>query len=118
MVDRFNALVDRNSMVFDFEAWFNDYTAFDRSWEVNENTWNSILSKRIEKIKEITMLSEQYKFKIGIDVGYSLLEYIRELRVENFVNVFIDYRKARERWSNFIGGIDNLGNGSNYLRRR
>ena len=37
MVDRFNALADRNS--FDFEAWFNDRIEPDRSWEVDENTW-------------------------------------------------------------------------------
>ena len=37
MVERFNALADRNS--FDFEAWFNDRIEPDRSWKVDENTW-------------------------------------------------------------------------------
>ena len=37
MVERFNALADRNS--FNFEAWFNDRIEPDRSWEVDENTW-------------------------------------------------------------------------------
>src|SRR5512141_2927418 len=37
MVERYNALADRNS--FDFEAWFNDRIEPDRSWEVDENTW-------------------------------------------------------------------------------
>jgi len=37
MVERFNALADRN--FFNFEAWFNDRIEPDRSWEVDENTW-------------------------------------------------------------------------------
>lgn len=37
MVERFNALVDREA--FTFEAWFNDRTHSDRSWEVNEASW-------------------------------------------------------------------------------
>jgi glycosyltransferase involved in cell wall biosynthesis len=37
MVERLNALADRNS--FNFEAWFNDRIEPDRSWEVDENTW-------------------------------------------------------------------------------
>jgi len=37
MVDRFNALADRGS--FEFEAWFNERNAPDRSWIVDESTW-------------------------------------------------------------------------------
>jgi glycosyltransferase involved in cell wall biosynthesis len=37
MVDRFNAVADRDA--FGFEAWFNDRIEGDRSWEVNEATW-------------------------------------------------------------------------------
>ena len=37
MVERFNALADRNA--FEFEAWFNDRVEVDRSWEVNEASW-------------------------------------------------------------------------------
>jgi len=37
MVERFNALVDYGNL--DFEAWFNDRIASERSWEVNEATW-------------------------------------------------------------------------------
>jgi glycosyltransferase involved in cell wall biosynthesis len=37
MVERFNALADRGS--FDFEAWFNDRTEPDRSWDVDEKAW-------------------------------------------------------------------------------
>jgi glycosyltransferase involved in cell wall biosynthesis len=37
MVERFNALVDKAS--FDFEVWFNDRVAPDRSWEVDERNW-------------------------------------------------------------------------------
>ena len=37
MVERFNALADRNA--FEFEAWFNDRIHSDRSWEVSEETW-------------------------------------------------------------------------------
>jgi len=37
MVDRFNALAERSSI--DFCAWFNDRTAEDRSWTVDESTW-------------------------------------------------------------------------------
>ena len=34
MVERFNALADRNP--FEFEAWFNDRIESDRSWDVDE----------------------------------------------------------------------------------
>jgi glycosyltransferase involved in cell wall biosynthesis len=37
MVERFNALAER--ACFDFEAWFNDRTQPDRSWDVAESTW-------------------------------------------------------------------------------
>lgn len=37
MVERFNALADRRT--FEFEAWFNDRLAADRSWDVDEETW-------------------------------------------------------------------------------
>ena len=37
MVERFNALADRNA--FEFEAWFNDRIEADRSWEVDEASW-------------------------------------------------------------------------------
>lgn len=37
MVERFNALADRD--VFDFEAWFNDRIEPDRSWDVEEASW-------------------------------------------------------------------------------
>lgn len=37
VVERFNALVDRDK--FDFEAWFNDRINADRSWTVDESTW-------------------------------------------------------------------------------
>lgn len=37
MVDRFNALADRNNM--EFQAWFNDRTHSDRSWGVEESAW-------------------------------------------------------------------------------
>jgi len=37
MVERFNALADRGN--FEFEAWFNDRTHVDRSWNVDEERW-------------------------------------------------------------------------------
>lgn len=37
MVERFNALADRDA--FEFEAWFNDRIQADRSWEVDEASW-------------------------------------------------------------------------------
>lgn len=37
MVDRFNAVADRDA--FDFEAWFNDRTEPDRTWLVDESSW-------------------------------------------------------------------------------
>ncbi|MEN6482213.1 MAG: glycosyltransferase, partial [Anaerolineaceae bacterium] len=37
MVERFNALFDHGNL--DFEAWFNDRVAADRSWEINESVW-------------------------------------------------------------------------------
>jgi len=37
MVERFNALEKRGNM--DFEAWFNDRTESDRSWDINESDW-------------------------------------------------------------------------------
>ena len=37
MVERFNALADRDA--FEFEAWFNDRLEVDRSWEVSESAW-------------------------------------------------------------------------------
>ena len=37
MVERFNALVDRD--VFEFEAWFNARITPDRSWNVDESSW-------------------------------------------------------------------------------
>lgn len=37
MVERFNALADRDA--FTFEAWFNDRIYSHRSWEVDEPTW-------------------------------------------------------------------------------
>ncbi|MCK5857889.1 MAG: glycosyltransferase family 4 protein [Abyssibacter sp.] len=37
MVERFNALADRNA--FEFEAWFNDRIHSDRSWAVDETAW-------------------------------------------------------------------------------
>jgi glycosyltransferase involved in cell wall biosynthesis len=37
IVERFNALVDRDA--FEFEAWFNDRIASDRSWVVEEANW-------------------------------------------------------------------------------
>lgn len=38
MVDRFNALADRNNI--EFQAWFNDRTNSDRSWDVDESNWH------------------------------------------------------------------------------
>ena len=38
MVDRFNAVAARANM--DFEAWFSARTEDDRSWSVNEESWN------------------------------------------------------------------------------
>ena len=37
MVERFNALVERGNL--EFEAWFNDRIEFDRSWIVDETSW-------------------------------------------------------------------------------
>lgn len=37
MVERFNALADRDAFVF--EAWFNDRIESDRSWHVDEASW-------------------------------------------------------------------------------
>ena len=37
MVERFNALADRDA--FAFEAWFNDRIESDRSWHVDEASW-------------------------------------------------------------------------------
>lgn len=37
MVERFNALADRDP--FEFEAWFNDRIQSDRSWAVDEAAW-------------------------------------------------------------------------------
>jgi len=37
MVERFNAVEARGA--FEFEAWFNDRTETDRSWEVKESDW-------------------------------------------------------------------------------
>ncbi|MGB4781512.1 MAG: glycosyltransferase family 4 protein [Candidatus Methylomirabilis sp.] len=37
MVERFNALADRDA--FEFEAWFNDRIHSDRSWTVDEAAW-------------------------------------------------------------------------------
>jgi glycosyltransferase involved in cell wall biosynthesis len=37
MVARFNALAQRGNV--DFQAWFNDRTAPDRSWDVDESAW-------------------------------------------------------------------------------
>ena len=37
MVERFNALADRDA--FEFEAWFNDRIEADRSWAVDEAAW-------------------------------------------------------------------------------
>ena len=37
VVERFNALADRDA--FDFEAWFNDRTLGHRNWDVDESTW-------------------------------------------------------------------------------
>lgn len=37
MVERFNALAERDA--FEFEAWFNDRIESDRSWEVDETSW-------------------------------------------------------------------------------
>jgi glycosyltransferase involved in cell wall biosynthesis len=37
MVERFNALADRDA--FEFEAWFNDRIEADRSWAVDEASW-------------------------------------------------------------------------------
>jgi len=39
MVERFNALVDRGDLGYEFEAWFNDRIEFDRSWDVDETKW-------------------------------------------------------------------------------
>lgn len=36
-VDRFNAVADRGEI--EFEAWFTDQTASDRSWEFDEREW-------------------------------------------------------------------------------
>ena len=38
MIDRFNAIAARANM--DFEAWFSARTEDDRSWSVNEESWN------------------------------------------------------------------------------
>jgi glycosyltransferase involved in cell wall biosynthesis len=37
MVDRFNAIAHRGNL--EFEAWFNDPSEHDRSWKINESTW-------------------------------------------------------------------------------
>ena len=37
MVERFNALADRDA--FEFEVWLNDRIEADRSWEVDEDSW-------------------------------------------------------------------------------
>ena len=38
MVERFNAVAKRRNL--EFEAWFSARTEDDRSWSVNEESWN------------------------------------------------------------------------------
>ena len=37
MVERFSAVAERGNL--EFEAWFNDLTAADRGWRLDEESW-------------------------------------------------------------------------------
>ena len=60
MVERFNAVADRG--ILEFEAWFNDRTAGDRSWLVDERTWRF----KYRFLPAIAAGPNRYKFPIRL----------------------------------------------------
>lgn len=60
MVERFNALADRNA--FDFEAWFNDRIEPDRSWVVDESTWRF----RYRYLPTLTISGRRFHFPLTL----------------------------------------------------
>jgi glycosyltransferase involved in cell wall biosynthesis len=63
MVDRFNILADNDN--FDFEAWFNDRTESDRSWVVDESSWNF----RFRYMKTIILGNMKIHFPLPLLTG-------------------------------------------------
>jgi glycosyltransferase involved in cell wall biosynthesis len=60
MVERFNAIADRNS--FTFEAWFNDRIEADRSWAVDESTWRF----RFRYLPTMTINGRRFHFPLAV----------------------------------------------------
>ena len=60
MVERFNALANRNNL--DFEAWFNERIEPDRSWEVAESEWQF----RYKYLPAIRVVKHQLRLPLSL----------------------------------------------------
>jgi len=113
MVERFNVLADRGNM--DFEAWFNERTHSDRSWEVEEEKWRfpyqympslNIFGRRFRfplplfrgKLPDVlTSLYAEPVFLIGW-----IIAKLRGVRTAFWCQVTTDRWVKRREWKNKI----------------
>lgn len=58
MVDRFNALVERNNV--EFEAWFNQRIESDRSWDIDEDRWKF----KYQYVPSIKLFGKKIRFPL------------------------------------------------------
>lgn len=109
MVERFNAVADRGKL--DFEAWFNERVASDRSWDVDETAWRF----PFRYIPAVTLGRWRFRFPFPLlfaprpDVLVSLyaepsfligwgIAHVRRIRKAFWVEVTFDRWVRRRFW--------------------
>jgi glycosyltransferase involved in cell wall biosynthesis len=112
MVERFNALADRESM--DFEAWFNDRIEQGRSWEVHEKTWrfkyrylpttrigNRMLHWPLPLLRQRPHLLVSLYAEPSFLAGWGIAK-LRGVRTAFWCQVTMDRWVERKAWKNAI----------------
>jgi glycosyltransferase involved in cell wall biosynthesis len=100
MVDRFNALARRGRL--DFEAWFSQRTHADRSWDVDERTWE--FSYRYLRARlPLPLLRQRPDLLVSLYgepefVAGFLLARARGIRTAFWSEVTFDRWQPRRRW--------------------
>ena len=113
MVERFNALAERNNL--EFEAWFNERRENDRSWEIKEADWNF----QYQYLSTLNICGQKLRFPLSLlkqkspDVLVSLyaepvfimgwvVAYLRGMRTVFWVERTFDSWISRRSWKEFI----------------
>ncbi len=112
MIERFNALAVRE--VFEFEAWFNDRLEPDRSWVVDESTWQF----RYRYLPATRLLGRRLRWPLPLlghkpDVLVSLyaepvflfgwiIAKLRRVKTAYWCQVTMDQWVNRKRWKDAV----------------